>query len=1674
MNSTSSDVFIKMALDQLLNAKETKRLPQLRDSCKSALVAIDCLGKLFTYNYWSRTNMGDTNWDDATGGGEFEDSIGSGGGHGGGSGSSTPSAFSGMTTPSGRYSMRSNQSSMDEERASFEESGSPTAGGGGGVIGQVVGTICDTFSGGENTDEKLQVQIVKALLSTVSCVDPIATIHGGVLLKAIRTTYNIFLLSRSANTQVLAQTTLTQMVQAVFGRISKEVCLPSPTNISPTLPDVKEVEAGDSANKVTSDGGNGSPGNILRGTNSQESFNSANGIDDKRADSIIDSKKGKKDPLTQQVKDCFLVFRALCKLSMKPIPAPEGATDLKSHAMRSKLLSLHLVHTILSSHSHIFYIPAPILLPMGSTATSTQFIHSKELSVIFTEIIIPIMEARSSITFNQRNSLLKSLSRILGDNADGGRLLVEIYLNYDCDLEATARENIWERLITSLCKVLSTHDTHHGGAAGGGTGSGQVSPHRPGTEAGSAHSGSMPPNLTTATLTSFTKEQVKELYSVTGDFADLKKKGLELLVKGILKSLVLWCDEKMSAQQTAPSPTDSEMSPDKDKETSLGLVKDGEGGETAEGGLAPPPVPLMRPTSAKSMDQDDPRAFQNLKNRKQAMLEGIKRFNTKPKKGIQYLLDTGCIPSRTPQDIASFLHNTDGLNKTMIGEFLGEGDEENITIMHAFVDELDFAAMPFVTALRTFLQSFRLPGESQKIDRFMLKFAERYLQNNPKAFSTADTAYVLAYSVIMLNTDQHNSQVKKRMTKADFLKNNRGIDEGKDLPPAILEAVFDEIVSNEIVMKEEQALKTTAAGGAPGVTVSISNDRKKDATQFAIASETMAMKTEALFNSIMRAGRKNQSGTGTPSPNPSIGAATSPGGTQFYSANHYEHVKPMFQIIWMSILTALSGPLQESDDPETMATALEGFKYAAKIACLFDIDLEKKAFLSTLARFTQLANISEVKPKNVQAIKTLVEIGLGSGNIIGESWLDVVIAVSQLEKIQQLSADINNQRAVMEAKSSKRDPNVKVSKTINEEAAALASSQTMTLTVDRLFTSSAKLSGVAIVEFVRALCQVSWEEITSSVASAEHPRMYCLQRLVEISYYNMNRIRVEWSNLWAILGEHFNQVGCHSNTQVCFFALDKLRQLAMKFLELEELPNFKFQKDFLKPFEHILANNPDPKIKDMALACLQQMSQAKAKSMKSGWKAMFGAFLKAAREPHEQILLLAFDIVKSIFKNNFENVVANLTFADFISCVVEFCKNKKFTKTSLQAIELLKQTIPRIFDMSKTTTGSRILQATAAAVEKSTTEMLAGTPVGALLAKNSDKYPGATPITATSALPSLMELSTPVGGPGFTTEETLFRFWFPILYGLYEVIMTCELEVRTRALTYLFDTLKTHGSGFTRDSWEVIAKGVLFPIFDDLRLSQQEHTKFANKEDLSVWLNTTLIQALRQFVDLYGHYLEELLFCADGLLELLTVCMTQENETLARIGATCLQQFIESNVDRLDDDVWDKTCNMFTHIFKVTTPDALFFDYRTQEPAPPSTIIAPPETDDMPFDATDAGGITNATSPSDEISGQVTNKSSEMIPARTSVTAAPATNLDRVVPDITGRPKPEKKDFQGIISKCVLHLLVIQTLQDILGSDQNDKVYNSLQSRHVFILIDCLERSYRFAKAFNEDMELRM
>lgn len=1159
------------------------------------------------------------------------------------------------------------------------------------LIERAIDTICDCFQG-EATPAEVQMQIIKSLLAAI--LNDKIVVHGAGLLKSVRQTYNIFLLSKSSPNQQIAQGTLTQMVGTVFERVqtrlagkqaranssksslgnhvSHETLLNGNGTDTPTL----DEEADTTETPTTA---NGDQPMTLQTFESRKSFDDSR-LDDNAPTMVTRVKKGRHqpsrsasghdipaitvhpegaDPISDDdeedeiyIKDAFLVFRAMCKLSTKPLRR-EDEVDIKSQGMRSKLLSLHIIHTVLYNHSAVFTSPfATIRGSSGQEPTSfTQAIKQylclslsrngassvnrvfevsceifwlmlrylrvmlkKEIEVFLKEIYLAILDKRTAPAF-QKQYIIAIFSRLAGD----ARALVEIYLNYDCD--RAALDNMYQRIIEHISRIASTPVTVPVTGMQQQAYQEYIANKDRNSLSDWQSRGTLPPSLTTANISGM--DGADQGFPIE---YQMKQQSLECLVE-TLRSLVNWSQQGIADASATLQDGESRISVEDLRES----IDTRESGTTT---ASPSVQSAIEATPNTPVPDDDPDELEKVKQRKTALNNAIRQFNYKPKRGLKTLIQDGFIPSDSAQDIAKFFISNERLNKKALGEFLGEGDQENIAIMHSFVDCMDFSKRRFVDALRSFLQSFRLPGEAQKIDRLMLKFAERYTTGNPNAFANADTAYVLAYSVIMLNTDQHSDNVKNRMTPEDFIKNNRGINDNQNLPAEYLTQIFDEIAHNEIVLDTEREnaanlgmLPTPTPGGlAAGIgqaLATVGRDLRREA--YAQASEEMANKTEQLFKTLLRSQRRG---------------ASKNAASRFIPASSFKHVGPMFEVTWMSFLTALSGQAQETHHLETIKLCMEGQKLAIRISCLFDLENPRQAFVASLARFTNLYNLSEMKAKNVEALKALLDVAHTEGNLLKESWRDILTCISQLDRFQLISSGVeagavpdvlkahiqpqgqaNGRRSLQVP----RRPTVRqtVSGALYQSNIAEESrSADMIRSVDRIFTNTANLSGDAIVHFVRALTQVSWQEIQSS-GQSDSPRTYSLQKLVEISGYNMTRVRFEWTNIWQVLGEHFIQVGCHNNTNVVYFALNSLRQLSMRFMEIEELPGFKFQKDFLKPFEHILSNATQVPVKDMVLRCLIQMIQARGENIRSGWRTMFGVFTVAAREPYgESIAML--------------------------------------------------------------------------------------------------------------------------------------------------------------------------------------------------------------------------------------------------------------------------------------------------------------------------------------------------------------------------------------------------------------------------------------------------------------------
>lgn len=66
---------------------------------------------------------------------------------------------------------------------------------------------------------------------------------------------------------------------------------------------------------------------------------------------------------------------------------------------------------------------------------------------------------------------------------------------------------------------------------------------------------------------------------------------------------------------------------------------------------------------------------------------------------------------------------------------LSHSKEFNKAVLKCFVQLHHFKSLDLVIALKLFLKSFVLPGESQQIDRMIETFAIRYCSCNPGIFS---------------------------------------------------------------------------------------------------------------------------------------------------------------------------------------------------------------------------------------------------------------------------------------------------------------------------------------------------------------------------------------------------------------------------------------------------------------------------------------------------------------------------------------------------------------------------------------------------------------------------------------------------------------------------------------------------------------------------------------------------------------------------------------------------------------------------------------------------------------------------------------------------------------------------------------------------------------------------
>ncbi|XP_054687423.1 Golgi-specific brefeldin A-resistance guanine nucleotide exchange factor 1 isoform X1 [Grus americana] len=557
-----------------------------------------------------------------------------------------------------------------------------------------------------------------------------------------------------------------------------------------------------------------------------------------------------------------------------------------------------------------------------------------------------------------------------------------------------------------------------------------------------------------------------------------------------------------------------------------------EGCMELEGGSEAAEKSIPRKPTRFSCILPSPQELTQIKNKKKLLITGTEQFNQKPKKGIQFLQEKNLLA--TPIDnneVARWLRENPRLDKKMIGEFVS--DRKNIDLLESFVGTFSFQGLRLDEALRLYLEAFRLPGEAPVIQRLLEAFTEHWRKSNGSPFANSDACFALAYAVIMLNTDQHNHNVRKQnvpMTLEEFRKNLKGVNGGKDFEQDILEDMYHAIKNDEIVMPEEQ---------------------------------TGLVKENYIWNVLLHRG------------------ATDEGIFLHVPPGSYDH--DLFTMTWGPTIAALSYVFDKSLEETIIQKAISGFRKCAMISAHYGLSDVFDNLIISLCKFTALSsesieNLPTVfgsNPKAHIAAKTVFHLAHRHGDILREGWKNIMEAMLQLFRAELLP------KAMVEVEDFV-DPNGKIYLQREEtpsnrgESTVLSFVSWLTLSgteqsgmrgpstetqeakraalecikqcdPEKLITESKFLQLESLQELMKALISVTPDEETYD----EEDAAFCLEMLLRIVLENRDRVTC----VWQTVRDHLYHLCVHA-MEFCFLverAVVGLLRLAIRLLRREEI-----------------------------------------------------------------------------------------------------------------------------------------------------------------------------------------------------------------------------------------------------------------------------------------------------------------------------------------------------------------------------------------------------------------------------------------------------------------------------------------------------------------------------------------
>lgn len=140
-------------------------------------------------------------------------------------------------------------------------------------------------------------------------------------------------------------------------------------------------------------------------------------------------------------------------------------------------------------------------------------------------------------------------------------------------------------------------------------------------------------------------------------------------------------------------------------------------------------------------------------------------------------------------------------------------DEFAKTCLRKYMRGFSYFGESIDMSIRKMLMEVELPKETQQIDRLLAGFADRYYECNPGIFTNVDEASIIAFSILLLHSDNHNKNNKRKMQKSDYVKNTQ---HGRvNVSGDILECFYDNICYTPFIHFEDEIAVNSHRLAAP-------------------------------------------------------------------------------------------------------------------------------------------------------------------------------------------------------------------------------------------------------------------------------------------------------------------------------------------------------------------------------------------------------------------------------------------------------------------------------------------------------------------------------------------------------------------------------------------------------------------------------------------------------------------------------------------------------------------------------------------------------------------------------------------------------------------------------------------------------------------------------------------